>query len=131
MRTRATITKAGRRLRRAVRKLGANVGIAEIGRAKWLAETFDQQKIKYPRTEKGNPSFPAGTAGWMAKHPHWLPQLIVKADKYNNAAVNFLETYILGHVIRGRVHAEIHPPTAPTKAAPARCASPIQTRRCN
>jgi hypothetical protein len=90
-------------------KLGANVGMAEIGRTKWLAKTFDQHKIKYPRTEKGNPSFTAGTTGWMHKHPHWLPELIVKAHKYNNAAVNFLETYILGHVIRGRVHAEIHP----------------------
>jgi DNA polymerase I-like protein with 3'-5' exonuclease and polymerase domains len=90
-------------------KLGVNVGMAEIGRTKWLAETFDQQKIKYPRTEKGNPSFTAGTTGWMHKHSHWLPQLIVRADKYNNAAVNFLENYILGHVVRGRVHAEIHP----------------------
>src|SRR5262245_9536704 len=74
-----------------------------------LAETFDQQKIKYPRTEKGNPSFTAGTIGWMHKHPHWLPQLVVKADKYNNAAVNFLEKYILGHAVHARVHAEIHP----------------------
>jgi DNA polymerase I-like protein with 3'-5' exonuclease and polymerase domains len=90
-------------------KLGATVGMAEIGRTKWLAETFDQQKIKYPRTEKGNPSFTAGNSGWMPKHPHWLPRLIVQADKYNNAAVNVLETYILGHIKRGRVHAEIHP----------------------
>jgi DNA polymerase I-like protein with 3'-5' exonuclease and polymerase domains len=90
-------------------KLGANVGMAEIGRTAWLAETFDQQGIKYPRTEKGNPSFTAGTNGWMHRHPHWLPQLIVKADKYNNAAVNFLEAYILKHVMNGRVHAEIHP----------------------
>jgi DNA polymerase I len=90
-------------------KLGVNVGMAEIGRTTWLAETFDQQGIKYPRTEKGNPSFTAGTTGWMHKHKHWLPRLIATADKYNNAAVNFLETYILGHVVNGRVHAEIHP----------------------
>jgi hypothetical protein len=45
----------------------------------------------------------------MHKHSHWLPLLIVKADKYNNAAVNVLESYILGHVVNGRVHAEIHP----------------------
>jgi DNA polymerase I-like protein with 3'-5' exonuclease and polymerase domains len=90
-------------------KLGANVGMEEIGRTKWLAPTFDAYGIAYPRTEKNNPSFTAGTTGWMHKHPHWLPQLIVKADKYNNAAVNVLETYILGHVVRGRVHAEIHP----------------------
>jgi DNA polymerase I-like protein with 3'-5' exonuclease and polymerase domains len=90
-------------------KLGANVSMAEIGRTEWLAATFDQHKISYPRTEKGNPSFTAGNTGWMPKHPHWLPQLIVKAKKYNNAAVNVLETYILGHVVNGRIHAEINP----------------------
>src|SRR6516165_5657065 len=90
-------------------KLGANVGMEEIGKTKWLAATFDAHGIKYPRTEKGNPSFTAGSTGWMHKHAHWLPPLIVKADKYNNAAVNFLETFILGHVVKGRVHAEIHP----------------------
>ena len=90
-------------------KLGVNVGMAEIGRTKWLAETFDQQGIKYPRTEKGNPSFTAGNSGWMPRHKHWLPPLIVKADRLNNAAANFLQHYILDHVVNGRVHAEIHP----------------------
>jgi DNA polymerase I-like protein with 3'-5' exonuclease and polymerase domains len=90
-------------------KLGVNVSMEEIGRTKWLAATFDRLKISYPRTEKGNPSFTAGNTGWMPKHPHWLPQLIVKAKKYNNAAVNVLEAYILGYVVNGRIHAEIHP----------------------
>ena len=81
----------------------------EIGRNKWLAQTFDQHGIAYPRTAKGNPSFTAGTTGWMHKHEHWLPRLIVKADKAHNAATKFLETYILGHAVNGRVHAEIHP----------------------
>ena len=90
-------------------KLGADVSMAEIGRNAWLAATFDQHKIAYPRTEKGNPSFTAGNTGWMPHHPHWLPQLIVKAKKYNNAAVNVLETYILEHVVNGRIHAEINP----------------------
>jgi DNA polymerase-1 len=90
-------------------KLGTNIGMAEIGRTKWLVQTFDRERIAYPRTEKGNPSFTSGPRGWMHKHPHWLPQLIVKADKYNNAAVNVLETYILSHVVNGRVYAEIHP----------------------
>jgi DNA polymerase I-like protein with 3'-5' exonuclease and polymerase domains len=90
-------------------KLSANVGMAEIGRNKWLAETFDKHDIKYPRTAKGNPSFTAGTTGWMPKHPHWLPQLIVKADRYNKAAVDFLDRHILGHTVNGRIHAEIHP----------------------
>jgi len=90
-------------------KLGVAVGMDEINKASWRAATFDQHKIDYPRTEKGNASFTAGNSGWMPKHPHWLPQLIVKADKYNNAAVNMLETYILGHLVNGRVYSEIHP----------------------
>jgi hypothetical protein len=90
-------------------KLGTNIGMAEIGRAKWLAETFDKHGIKYPRTEKGNPSFTAGNSGWMPRHRHWLPPAIVKADRLNNAAVNFLQHYILDHVVSSRVHAEIHP----------------------
>jgi DNA polymerase I-like protein with 3'-5' exonuclease and polymerase domains len=90
-------------------KLGATAGMAEIGRTKWLVEAFDRHGIKYPRTDKGHPSFTAGNSGWMPRHPHWLPQLIVKVDKLNNAAVNFLQRYILDHAVDGRVHAEIHP----------------------
>ena len=45
-------------------KLGVRVGMEEIGRNKWLAQTFDAQGITYPRTEKGNrPSRPAPPAG--------------------------------------------------------------------
>jgi DNA polymerase I-like protein with 3'-5' exonuclease and polymerase domains len=90
-------------------KLGANVGMAEIRRNKWLSETFDRHGIKYPRTAKGNPSFTAGLAGWMNKHQHWLPQLVAQAGAYNKAAVDFLQHHILDHVVNGRIHAEIHP----------------------
>jgi len=90
-------------------KLGANISMAEIGAKNWLTATFAAHKIKYPLTEKGNPSFKAGNTGWMTRHSHWLPKLIVKADKYNNAAVNFLQGYILNYVVRGRVHPEINP----------------------
>ena len=86
--------------------IGERVGMEEIGRNRWLAEKFDKLGIKYPRTAKDNPSF---TAPWMRAHPHPFPQLIVRADKLNNAASKFLETYIVGHTRNGRVHAEIHP----------------------
>jgi DNA polymerase I-like protein with 3'-5' exonuclease and polymerase domains len=111
-------------------KLGASVSMAEIGRTKWLAETFDTHKIKYPRTAKCNPSFTAGTTGWMHKHVHWLPQLIAKADKYNKAAVDFLEGHILGHVANGRIHAEIHPHRS-DEGGTRSLRSPIPIRRCN
>ena len=90
-------------------QLGTPISMAELGSKKWKVRTFEAQGIAYPRTEKGNPSFTAGPTDWMDKHAHWLPQLIVKADKSHGAATKFLETYILGHMENGRVHAEIHP----------------------
>ena len=90
-------------------KLGAPVSMHECSRSKWLAETFDRAGIKYPRTEKGNPSFTGGQKGWMDGHPHWLPRLIREADKYHMAGANFVGKYILDYVVNGRIHAEIHP----------------------
>jgi DNA polymerase I-like protein with 3'-5' exonuclease and polymerase domains len=90
-------------------KLGAPVSMHEIAGRKWKTETFDAHRISYPRTAAGNPSFQAGKLGWMDKHPHWLPQLIAKANKYHDAGAKFLEGHILAHLINGRVHPEIHP----------------------
>ena len=48
-------------------QLGCAVSMArDPAASKWLVETFDAHGIKYPRTEKGNPSFTAGKSGWMA-----------------------------------------------------------------
>ena len=64
---------------------GAPVGMDEINGRKWKEKTFEQYGIPFPRTEKGNPSFSAGKSGWMATHPHWLPQGIAIANKYEAA----------------------------------------------
>ena len=45
----------------------------------------------------------------MDKHPHWLPQLIAQANKYNAAGSKFLDGHILEHIVHGRIYAEIHP----------------------
>ena len=90
-------------------KLGSPVSMPEIASPIWKARTFDAHAINYPRTEKGHPSFKAGKTGWMLSHPHWLPQLIATASKYEKAGSTFLEDHILGHLIGGRIHAEIHP----------------------
>jgi DNA polymerase I-like protein with 3'-5' exonuclease and polymerase domains len=90
-------------------KLGTPTGMGEIASPKWKARTFDAHEISYPRTKKGNPSFKAGKVGWMVTHPHWLPQLIATANKYEAVGTKFLEGHILGHIINGRIHAEIHP----------------------
>ena len=90
------------------KKLGCAIGMDEIHGKKWLVETFDRLNIKYPRTEKGNPSFTAGKFGWMAGHAHWLPRLIAIATKYDKAAADFVQK-ILDYTVKGRIHAEINP----------------------
>jgi DNA polymerase I-like protein with 3'-5' exonuclease and polymerase domains len=45
----------------------------------------------------------------MAAHPHWLPQLIATASKYDHAGNTFLEGHILQHLIGDRVYGEINP----------------------
>ena len=93
---------------------GRKVGMEEIGRTAWLQQVFDEQGITYPRTAPtsrfpdGQPSFTAGVLGWMHLHPHWLPQLIVKADRYHNAASKFLQGYIIDYTHKGRLHASIN-----------------------
>ena len=90
-------------------KLDASVGMHEINGRKWLTNTFDRFNIKYPLTEKGNPSFKRGKRGWMQHSTHWLPPLIAAADQLDQYGDNFLQQQILGHVEGGRVYGEIHP----------------------
>src|SRR6516164_5075282 len=90
-------------------QLGTPVTMHEIASPKWKARTFDTHRIDYPRTEKGNPSFKAGKLGWMATHPHWLPQLIARANKYHFAGSTFLQGHILEHLIGDRIYGEINP----------------------
>ena len=88
--------------------IGAPIGLKEIRSPKWKAATFDARGIAYPRTEKGNPSFEGGIEGWMTKHADELPRLISSAISYHNAADKFLGKFILGHIVNGRIHAEIN-----------------------
>jgi DNA polymerase I-like protein with 3'-5' exonuclease and polymerase domains len=90
------------------KKLGCATSMHEIQSRTWLPQTFDRLGIKYPRTEKGNPSFTSGKTGWMAKHEHWLPPLIATTNKYNKAAADFVQK-LIDYTVNGRIHAEINP----------------------
>lgn len=94
--------------------LGEKVGMEEIGKTSWLQRVFDAQSLSYPYTApskrfpRGQPSFTAGVLGWMHKSPHWLPKLIVQADRYNNAATKFLQGFIIDYAHKSRIHASIN-----------------------
>jgi DNA polymerase I-like protein with 3'-5' exonuclease and polymerase domains/RecA-family ATPase len=102
------LSKRDAALTEASEKLGSTIGMHEIQSSKWLTKTFDRLGIKYPRTEKGNPSFTGGKTGWMAGDTHWLPPLIATANKYDKAATDFVQK-IIDHSVNGRIHAEINP----------------------
>jgi DNA polymerase I-like protein with 3'-5' exonuclease and polymerase domains len=84
-----------------------DTGVAvEIWAAESVAKAFDALSIPYSKTEKTQaPSF---TKGFLAHHPHPMPQMIVQAREFNKARTTFVDT-ILKHQNNGRIHAELHP----------------------
>lgn len=80
------------------------ISIEEIRSGHKLAAYFDDQKVPYPHTPNGEPSF---TADWMTGHDHWLPAGVAAIRQSHDAAEKFLGNYIMGYSHNGRIHAEI------------------------
>jgi len=76
----------------------------DIWAARSIATIFDQCKIDYPKTDKGNPSF---TKSFLEFHPHPIPKAIVQARNFNKARTTFLHT-IEKYQHNGRIHANIN-----------------------
>lgn len=87
------------------RNLGRATSMEAIRSPGWLVEAFTEEGIPFPRTEKGNPSF---GADWMSKSEHWLPKLITRTKKLEDASSKFFQNYILDFSKKGRVHPNIH-----------------------
>ena len=91
-------------------KLGCAIGMHEIRPQAngWSRpSTGSESNIRAPKRAT-RPS-PAGKTGMDGGHAHWLPPLIATANKYNKAATEFLQKYIIDHAVNGRIHAEINP----------------------
>ena len=76
----------------------------DIWAARSIATIFDQCKIDYPKTDKGNPSF---TKSFLEFNPHPIPKAIVQARNFNKARTTFLHT-IKKYQHKGRIHASIN-----------------------
>jgi DNA polymerase I-like protein with 3'-5' exonuclease and polymerase domains len=76
----------------------------DIWAARSIATIFDQCKIEYPKTDKGNPSF---TKSFLEFHPHPIPKAIVQARNFNKARTTFLHT-IEKYQHKGRIHANVN-----------------------
>lgn len=78
----------------------------DLGSSKFMERVFQSEGVSYPRTPKTKVG--SFASEWMLKHPHWLPRLAARADKYEMAASKFVDNYVLSFAHRGRLHAEIH-----------------------
>lgn len=86
--------------------LGRAASMEEIRSPRQMEQWFSREKIGYPRTAKtGQGSF---SAKWMKTHQHPLPRACVMASQFEEAAHKFIENFMLGFSVRGRIHAEIH-----------------------
>lgn len=82
------------------------ITIENIRSPVWLAHTFSELGIPFPRTAKtGQGSF---DKEWLEACAHPAAQHIARARALHDGAEKFLGTYILEHMDRGRIHAEIH-----------------------
>jgi DNA polymerase-1 len=74
-----------------------------------LGKLFDKLHIPYPRTPKTNkPSF---VKGWLENLdlPNPEIEIILKIRKFSTIVSTFLEGYILGMNINGRIYGSFHP----------------------
>lgn len=80
--------------------------IEDIRSPERLAEIFDAEGVKYPRTAKtGQPSF---TKDFLKKCGSPVAKNIMRARQLHDLSEKFIGTYILNFTKRGRIHAEIH-----------------------
>ena len=102
-RTKQELLKREKTARKRLKEL--NGSDVEIWAAASIAKAFDKQNIKYPRTEKGAPSF---TKAFLSEHPSELAKLIIEARNLNKIQGTFIDS-ILKFVGRdGRVHGHIN-----------------------
>lgn len=76
-----------------------------------LARAFDKAGLSYPRTAptvgnpKGNPSF---VKEFLENHPHELPQLVTRVRGLAKLNGTFVEGYLLGSNVNGKIHGSFH-----------------------
>jgi DNA polymerase I-like protein with 3'-5' exonuclease and polymerase domains len=75
-----------------------------------LGRAADKLGIEYPRTKKrGDPSFTKDWLAAQAKLGNKFAELVLAGRKASKTQNTFIEGHILGHQVRGRIHAQFHP----------------------
>lgn len=71
-----------------------------------LEHLFDDKRVSYPRTAKGNPSF---TQKWLESNKNKIAQSVNDIRKLRKSRVTFIENGIIEKNINGVVHPSFHP----------------------
>lgn len=74
--------------------------------AEEIASLCRQEKIDFPSTPTGKPSF---TKDWLKRHPHPKMQQVTHLRTLHKMRDTFVRGSLLGTHINGRVHCELHP----------------------
>lgn len=93
-------------LRAEAKKGQDQLGDVDVWAPVSVAKAFDKAGVPYPRTAAGNPSFTRPRLE-TCKHP--LAKAVLVVRNYEKAANPFVESYILGGHLNGRVHCQFHP----------------------
>jgi len=80
--------------------------IDDVRSPRWLEHTFTELGIAFPRTAKTEQG--SFDKEFLENCAHPAAQHIARARAYHDGAEKFIGTYILEHLDRGRLHAEIH-----------------------
>lgn len=73
--------------------------------SKSLEKLCEVEKINFPRTAKGNPSF---TSPWLEKSQHAALKKVVECRKVEKMRRDFVEGFILNMNVKGRLHPSFH-----------------------
>ena len=76
-----------------------------------LAKVFDKLSVRYPLTEKGNPSF-KGEFLKTVEHP--FAKIVVDLEELKKYNSTFIENAILGSQVNGKIHGQFNPMVAVT-----------------
>lgn len=88
-------------------QLRALVGFdVNVNAAESISQAFDRQGITYGRTATGKPSF---TKGFLETIEHPVAECILGIRRLEKLRSTFVESYILGSHVNGKVYGQFHP----------------------
>lgn len=85
---------------------GVHFTVDNFGDKRLLKHTFEKLKIELPLTANGDVSV---TDKWLHELQHPIGKLLEAANKAKKAKGTFIDGYVFGYAVNGRLHGDFHP----------------------